>query len=126
MLVAHQVMGFVTLGTMIAKGIAGSRLYNGSDNLKDTHETLAAGVNATYFTTLSLSLFAPPKMVNERKGCSSIKLHKILAITHQSGMIATNILAGKLESNPGLRSHHRAAAFTTFGAFAAAIMVIKF
>ena len=126
MLVAHQVMGFVTLGTMVAQGIVGQRLYNGDRSLKDTHESLAAGVNFCYFTTASLALFAPPKMFDERKGYSSIKLHKALAIVHMTAMIATNILGGQLEGNPNLRSWHRAAAFTAFGAFTASMIVIKF
>lgn len=126
MLVAHQAMGFVTLGTMIAQGIVGQRLYNGDRSLRDTHEGLAAAVNFCYFSTASLALFAPPKMFDERKGYSSIKLHKALAIVHFSAMVATNILAGQLEGNPNLRSWHRAAAFTAFGAFAASMIVIKF
>ena len=130
MLVAHQIMGMATLGGMIAQGIVGAKLYNaGPSNyrsLKNTHEALAAGVNFGYFSTAALSLFAPPKMLNERKGYSSIKLHRGLAIIHMSAMIATNILAGQLESNPNLKPYHRAAAFTAFGAFAASMIVIKF
>jgi len=126
MLVTHQVMGFATLAGMIAQGIVGAKLYNGHTDLKGTHESLAGAVNFAYFTTASFSLFAPPKMVNERKGFSSIKLHKALAIVHFTGMIATNILAGQLESHPNLKPYHRAAAYTAFGAFAASMIVIKF
>jgi hypothetical protein len=136
MLVTHQIMGFTTLGLMIAQGFVGSSLYKGINNSnnydnskKDVHEALAAGINIGYFTTASLSLFAPPKMLDERKGYSSIKLHKALAIVHLSGMIATDILAAQLENEePGGPIHraHRAAAFTTFGAFAASMIVIKF
>ncbi|HSO87667.1 MAG TPA: hypothetical protein VLQ91_14015 [Draconibacterium sp.] len=126
MLVGHQIMGFTTLGLMVAQGFVGSSLYNGNMDKKDVHEALAAGINIGYFTTASLSLFAPPKMLDERKGYSSIKLHKALAIVHLSGMIATDILAAQLESNPDLKPYHRAAAFTTFGAFAASMIVIKF
>lgn len=126
MLVAHQITGFATLGGMIAQGIVGAGLYNGNTKLKGPHEALAAAVNATYFTTAALSLFAPPKMMNERKGFSSIKAHKVLAVIHLTAMIATNILAGQTESNPNLKPYHRAAAFTAFGAFAASMIVIKF
>jgi hypothetical protein len=121
----HQVMGFVTLGGMIAQGIVGAKLYDGDYAIKETHEALGAGVNIAYFTTASLALFAPPKMVNERKGFSSIKLHKALAIIHLSSMIATNVLAGQIEKNPDLRPYHRAAAYTAFGSFAVSIFVIK-
>lgn len=128
MLVAHQTLGFLTLGGMIAQGFVGAKLYNdiGNRGLRETHETLAAGVNFGYFTTASLALFAPPKMLDERKGFSSIKLHRSLAIIHLTSMIATNILAGQLENHPDLKPYHRAAAYTAFGAFAASMIVIKF
>lgn len=130
MLVTHQIMGMLTLGGMIAQGFVGAKLYHatGSDyqNIKDTHEALATAVEIGYFSTASLSLFAPPKMLNERKGYSSIKLHKVLAMVHFTGMITTMVLAGQLESNPDLKPWHRAAAFTTFGAFTASMIVIKF
>lgn len=125
-LAAHQVLGFATLGGMLAQGIVGSRLYNGDYNLKDTHEALGAAVNFTYFTTASLSLFAPPKLIDERKGYSSIKVHKWLAVVHMSAMIATNVLANRIEDRPELKSYHRAAAYTAFGAFAASMLIIKF
>jgi hypothetical protein len=132
MLVLHQIMGTLTLGGMIGQGIVGVKLYNdnGSNyrSLRNTHETLAGVVNFTYFTTAALSLFAPPKMLNEHKGYSSIKVHRALAIVHLSAMIATNILAGQLNGPNGatIRPYHRAAAFTAFGAFAASMIVIKF
>lgn len=130
MLVAHQIMGMATLGGMIAQGFVGAKLYSAGpsnyNSLKNTHEALASAVNIGYFSTAALSLFAPPKMLNERKGYSSIKLHRGLAIVHMTAMIATNILAGQLEGNPSLKPYHRAAAFTAFGAFAASMIVIKF
>lgn len=126
MLATHQVLGFATLGGMIAQGIVGSRLYNGHYQLKDTHEALGAAVNIGYFTTASLSLFAPPKTMDERKGYSSIKVHKWLAVLHMSAMIATNVLAERIEDHPNLKPYHRAAAYTAFGAFAASMVVIKF
>jgi hypothetical protein len=132
MLVAHQVMGMLTLGGMVAQGVVGAKLYNASGNdykrLKDTHEFIAGAVNFGYFSTAALSLFAPPKMLNERKGYSSIKLHRGLAIVHLSAMIATNVLATMMDgpNNAKIRPYHRAAAYTAFGAFAASMIVIKF
>ena len=130
MLIAHQIMGMATLGGMVAQGFVGAKLYNYSGNnykgIKDTHEMLASAVNIGYFSTAALSLFAPPKMLNEHKGYSSIKVHRALAIVHMSAMIATNILAGQIEGNPSLKPYHRACAFTAFGAFAASMIVIKF
>jgi hypothetical protein len=126
MLKAHQVLGFVTLGGMIAQGIVGSQLYNGKPELKDTHEALATGINITYSMGALMSLFAPPPLVNRDKGLTSLRLHKWLAIVHMSGMIATNILAGQIENNPDLKPIHRAVAYTTFAAYTAAVVVIKF
>jgi len=126
MLVTHQILGFVTLGGMVAQGIVGAKLYYGDKSLKDAHEGLAAGVNLCYFSTAAFSLFAPPKMLDERKGFSSIRLHKALAVVHLSSMIATNVLAGFIEHNPELKPYHRAAAYTAFGAFAVSMIVIKF
>ncbi|MFM7194820.1 MAG: hypothetical protein ACKO3B_13770 [Bacteroidota bacterium] len=123
---AHQAIGLLTLGGMVAQGIVGGKLYNGDYKLKDTHEALAVAVNTGYFTTAGLSLFAPPKAIDERRGFSSIKAHRWLAVLHLSGMILTNVLADRIEDNYQLRSVHRAAAFTAFGAYAASIIVIKF
>lgn len=130
MLVAHQVLGIATLGGMIAQGFIGAKLYNASGNdyekIKETHETMATAIEIGYFSTAAMSLFAPPKMLNERKGYSSIKLHRYLGMIHFTGMITTMVLAGQLESNPDLKPYHRAAAYTTFGAYAASMIVIKF
>ncbi len=130
MLRAHQVIGFVTLAGFVAQGIVGSKLYKAEgeeySRIKDTHEMLATAINITYTTTALLSLTAPPKIVGERKGLSSIKIHKYLGILHIAGMIATNVLADKIQDDFSLKPYHRAAAFTTFGAFAASIIAIKF
>jgi hypothetical protein len=126
MLKAHQILGFVTLGGMVAQGIVGSQLYNGKFNLIDTHEALATGINITYSMAALTSLFAPPPLVNRDKGLTSLKLHKWLALVHMSGMIATNILAGQIDNNPDLKPIHRAVAYTTFASYAAAVVVIKF
>ena len=122
----HQALGFVTLGGMLAQGIVGSRLYKGNYKLDDAHEALAAGLNVTYSLTAAMSLFTPPPLIQRDRKISSLKLHKWLSIVHMSGMLATNILASRIEDNPSLKPAHRAAAFTTFASFAAAVVVIKF
>lgn len=122
----HQAMGFVTLGGMIAQGIVGSRLYNGNYKLNEAHEAIAAGLNVSYSLTAAMSLFSPPPLIQRDRKISSLKLHKWLSVVHMSGMLATNILASRIEDNPSLKPVHRAAAFTTFASFAAAVVVIKF
>jgi len=125
MLVTHQILGFATLGGMIGQGIVGSRLYkatgNNYSNLKDIHEGLGAAVNITYSTTAVMSLFTPPPLINRDKKFSSIRIHKWLSVVHMSGMIATNLLAGTKH-----KALHRAAAYTTFASFGAAVIAIKF
>ncbi len=125
MLVTHQVLGFATLGGMIGQGIVGSRLYNttGSNysKTKDLHEGLGAFVNITYSTTAVMSLFAPPPLINRDKKISAIRIHKWLSVVHMSSMIATNLLA-----ESGNKKLHRAAAYTAFASYAAAVIAIKF
>lgn len=130
MLVSHQVLGFVTLAGFLAQGIVGGKLYSaqgdGYNRLLDLHGTLSSGVNLTYAGAALLSLTAPPKMISDRRGYSSIKLHKYLAIVHMAGMIATNVLAGSIKQRPELKPYHRAAAYATFGAYALSVIAIKF
>ena len=131
MLVSHQVLGFVTLAGFVAQGILGANLYNAKGNdytrLRNAHQAVGTAVNISYATTALLSLTAPPPLIGKReRGLNSIKLHKYLAIVHLTGMVATNILAKQIERNYELKPYHRAAAYTTFGAFAAAVIVIKF
>lgn len=126
MLVIHQGLGALTSLGMIGQAVVGTKLYNGDAGVKDLHEGLAMGINITYFTTATMSLFSPPKMLNERKGYSSIKIHRYLAVLHLAGMITTNILADELENRPDLRKWHRAAAITTLASFVAAEVIIKF
>lgn len=125
MLTTHQALGIATMVGMIGQGIVGARLYGGDESMKDLHEGLAGAVNAGYFTTAGLSLFAPPGVVNEGKGLNSIKVHRALAVVHLSAMIATNALAESAEEG-NMRAYHRAAAYTAFGSYAAAMIVIKF
>ncbi len=133
MLIAHQIGGILTLGGFVGQAIVGPKLYNTPKtdpnyrNLKDTHDLLAVTVNTTYSFTALMALFAPPPMVNRDKGLSAIRLHKWLAVVHLAGMLATNILAAQIDGNQNsnLLPYHRAAAYTTFASYAAAMIVIK-
>ncbi|MEI6948550.1 hypothetical protein V9K67_15255 [Paraflavisolibacter sp. H34] len=126
MLTLHQVLGFITAAEMAAQGVVGYKLYKGNEKMLETHEALAGGIITTYTLTALMSLTAPPPLINRDKGVTSIRLHKWLAIAHLTGMVVTNVLAGKIEDNPDLKPYHRAAALGTFGTFTAAIVVIKF
>lgn len=93
---------------------------------KRWHERTATFINVSYGTTLALSLFAPPPIIGSRRGFNTIKLHKYLAVVHLAGMVATNVLAGMIEKNYQLNPYHRAAAYTTFVAYAASVIALKF
>lgn len=126
MLVTHQVLGFATLAGMVAQGIVGAKLYSGDYKIKDLHEGLGTAVNITYFTTAGLSLFTPPPLIQRQvKGLNGIKMHKTLAVVHLSAMIATNLLADSA-GDPKIKPLHRATAFTAFGSFFGAMIVMKF
>ena len=73
MLKAHQIIGYVTFAAMIAQGIIGGKLYNGENDLYNTHKDLGNFVTASYFVGASLSLLAPPPLVSKE-----IKDKKIL------------------------------------------------
>lgn len=122
-------MGLVTLAGFVAQGIVGAKLYNAQGSLYTrlltTHHQVATAINLTYGVTALLSLTAPPKLIGNRKGLSGIKLHKYLAFLHLTGMIAINVLAGMLDAHPEIKPYHRAAAYTTFGAYAVSILAIK-
>ncbi|WP_338872963.1 hypothetical protein WBJ53_29300 [Spirosoma sp. SC4-14] len=130
MLVAHQVGGFVTLAGFIAQGLLGAKLYNAKGqeyvDTKRWHERSATLINITYGTTLALALTSPPPVVGPKRGFTTIKLHKYLAIVHLTGMVATNILAHMIDDHPDLKPYHRAVAYTTFGAYAASIVSLTF
>ena len=130
MLITHQIGGFVTLAGFVAQGLLGAKLYiaKGQEyaDTKNWHERSATFINIAYGTTLALSLTTPPPVIGARKGFTSIKLHKYLAIVHLTGMIATNVLAGMISGNPELKPYHRAAAYTTFGAYAASVVALTF
>lgn len=129
MLVTHQVLGLTTMGGLLGQAIIGPRLYKnpGNRDLRELHESVAALTNTTYSLTAVMSLFAPPPLVNRDRGFSAIRLHKWLAIIHMGGMIATNILAAQMEgpNYSNIKAYHRAAAYTTFAAYSAALISIK-
>lgn len=129
MLKIHQAAGILTAAGMLAQGFLGARLYRaGGDDytrIKRIHEATATGINIAYATTALMAFTAPPGMLN-RKGISNVKVHKYLSYIHLTGMITTNILADRISDNFKLKPYHRAAAFTTFGAYFAAMAVLKF
>ncbi len=127
MLTTHQILGYATLGGMIAQGIVGQKVYSGDFNLIKTHKNLAIAVYAGYVTTASLSLFAPPKMLSRvKESNSSIKWHKRLAVVHMTAMLGTFIFGELASKNERYKSVHRIAALTAVSAFTASMVVMTF
>ena len=122
MLTTHQAIGYLTLASMIAKGIIGGKLYNGDESFRSTHNTMGKVVNIGYFTGAGLSLFSPPPLINKKKskGFDSIKANKILATVHFSAMVATNHYKHRD------KKIHKASAYTAFASYATAVIVLKF
>jgi hypothetical protein len=125
MLKTHQILGYFTLGAMVAQGFIGGELYNATgdryNSLYKTHKNMSKVVNAGYFTGAALSLFSPPPLVNKKtEGFSSIKAHRFLSNIHFSAMVITNMVS---DSN---KKAHKAAAYTSFASYATAVIVFKF
>ena len=125
MLKTHQILGYFTLGAMVAQGFIGGELYNATgdryNSLYKTHKNMSKVVNAGYFTGAALSLFSPPPLVNKKtKGFSSIKAHRFLSNIHFSAMVITNMVS---DTN---KKAHKSAAYTAFASYATAVIVFKF
>ena len=125
MLKTHQILGYFTLGAMVAQGFIGGELYNATgdryNSLYKTHKNMSKVVNAGYFTGAALALFSPPPLVNKKtKGFSSIKAHRFLSNIHFSAMVVTNMVADRN------KKAHKAAAYTAFASYATAVIVFKF
>ncbi|UBM58400.1 hypothetical protein LAG90_16470 [Marinilongibacter aquaticus] len=121
----HQALGFLAAGGMLAQAIIGPKLYNGDFQIRELHESVALGTNIAYGSAALLAFTAPPAQIN-RKGFSNIQLHKWLSAVHLSGMVATNVLGHMASEGKVSKNVHRAAAVTTFTAYTAAIVTIKF
>ena len=125
----HQIVGIATAVGMAAQGYVGYRIYNPetyTTQMYEFHKGLATGVNIGYATTALMSFTAPPPLLS-RKRVDNMRVHKWLSYVHLTGMITTNILGNRIANDFQVNKPlHRAAALTTFGAYAAAIAIIKF
>ncbi len=122
----HQTTGLLTFAGMVAQGVVGGKLYkNYSDDLRNTHRTIAKGVNITYGITATMALTAPSAIVH-RRGMSSAKIHRMLAMVHLLGMLGTNVLAHQIDRNPNLKPYHRITAYSTVAAFTISMVVFQF
>lgn len=126
MLIAHQIMGFVTLGGLLVTDFAGQMTLSGHEQYRRVHNVAVASTLGTYTITALLALLAPPPMVT-RSGWSNIKTHKLLAYIHFAGMILTPLLAPHFTGTVTQQARfHQISGYATTAVFGAAIIAIKF
>lgn len=125
----HQIIGIATAVGMGAQGYLGSQIYRPetyTTRLYEWHKGMATGVNIGYATTALMAFTSPPPLVSSKR-VDNIRIHRWLSYIHLTGMITTNVLGNRIYNNFEVnKSLHRTAAFTAFGAYAAAIAIIKF
>ncbi|MFB0908291.1 MAG: hypothetical protein QMB03_08455, partial [Spirosomataceae bacterium] len=128
MCIRDRGIGIATAVGMVVQGYLGTKIYNPetyTTKLNNWHKGNAQFVNIAYVSTALLSFTAPPPAVNRNK-FYNIKLHKYLSFVNLSVMVTTNFLALRIKIDFVVNKRlHRAAAFTAFGAYAAAIATIK-
>ncbi|MCX6180761.1 MAG: hypothetical protein NT150_02375 [Bacteroidetes bacterium] len=126
MLFTHQLVGYLTLASILGTATTGIFLYNGYP-VKDLHEGFASATNAGYIAGACLAFLAPPPLVYRGKGkWDSIDFHKMFACMHLTGMITTNILSEFAGQGGAWKKAHGIAGGFTALTFTAAFVSIKF
>ena len=103
MLKTHQKLGLLTLGMMTYQSYLGMQMVDEGkyEEYSVRHRILGYSTFATYMTTASLSIGAPPPF-RYSKGVSSIKIHRFLSYIHITGMLCMPYLgyltAGNLDT----------------------------
>jgi hypothetical protein len=136
MLKIHQRLGLITLIPLAAACISSAAAppdpRNGSGNTvgRDIHVSLGSLSVAMYGATAYYAIRAPKVSGGPAKG--GIKIHKYLIYIHAPGMVLTPILgamafnqANNGEKVHGIASAHAAVAWTTIGAYGAAIVAVS-
>ncbi|MCX6121651.1 MAG: hypothetical protein NTX44_08535 [Ignavibacteriales bacterium] len=128
MLVAHQIGGFVTLGSMITAAYFGQKLIDGNYGYRRNHQYAVTATIISYSATGLLAVLSPPPMIR-RNEMSTTTIHKTLAWVHFAGMVLTPILGASIGRNAttSQKAHfHQVSAYITTAALAASLIVITF
>jgi uncharacterized membrane protein len=128
MLVAHQIGGFVTLGSMITAAYFGQKLIDGNYGYRRNHKYAVTATIISYSATGLLAVLSPPPMIR-RNEMSTTTIHKTLAWVHFAGMVLTPILGASIGRNAttSQKAHfHQVSAYITTAALAASLIVITF
>lgn len=134
MLQIHQKLGLLTAIPMVASiitgpGAKGHHGLPGNPTGRDVHAGLGILTTGMYFTSAYFAVRAPK--LPDTKSYGLIRLHKALAWVHGPGMILTPILGSIAfaqlsngERVHGIAKYHAWAAYTTAGAYGAAILSV--
>ena len=134
MLQIHQKLGLLTTIPMIAAvftgpGAKGHHGLPGSPTGRDLHAGLGILTTGLYFSSAYFAIRAPK--IQGSKSYGLIRLHKALAWVHGPGMILTPILGAIAfsqlsngEKVHGIAKYHAWVAYTTVGAYGAAILSV--
>jgi hypothetical protein len=128
MLTAHQIGGFVTLGSMITAVYFGQQLIDGNSGYRRNHQIFVTATIISYSATGLLAVLSPPPMIR-RNEMSTTTIHKTLAWVHAAGMILTPILGasiGRHATTSQIAHFHQVSAYITTAALAASLIVITF
>ena len=107
MLQTHQKLALVSLGLLAYQYSLGLELADGDYSNLSNHRTFSKVTWSAYMASASLSYFAPPALVYEKR-VSSMKIHRWLSYLHFKGMMSIPVLGKNISS-----STNRLAAIST-------------
>jgi hypothetical protein len=91
MLQTHQKLALVSLGLLAYQYSLGLELADGDYSNLSSHKTFSKVTWSAYMTSASLSYFAPPALIYEKR-VSSMKIHRWLSYIHFAGMMSIPVL----------------------------------
>jgi len=115
MLQNHQKLALASFGLLAYQASLGYNLKDGDFTKLNKHRKFSTIAWSLYMTSASLSYFAPPGMIYEKR-ISSMKLHKWLSYLHFAGMLAIPLLGKNISTsndyNKALTLHQNVASIT--------------
>ena len=117
MLQTHQKLALVSLGLLAYQYSLGLELTDGDYSNLSSHKTFSKVTWSAYMTSASLSYFAPPALIYEKR-VSSMKIHRWLSYIHFVGMMSIPVLGKNIST-----STNRLTAITTHQDVATATLV---
>jgi hypothetical protein len=127
MLTAHQIGGFLALGSMMTACYFGQRILDGNPGYRSNHQLAVTASIITYSATGLLAILSPPPLIR-RDEVSTTTIHKTLAWVHFAGMVLTPILGSMIGHHTyDQQAHfHQISAYITTAAMAASMITVTF